>query len=114
MKETNYQTIHDEVMAQLLMTEWSITDYLGLDQAIQIVFNIYLTNDVLQGFGQDVKGVISVISSRYRISVIADGSSSWYQEREGICIYDNLDEDVNRILIALQAAITRMQFNQFG
>lgn len=111
MKETDYKAIHDEVETQLLMTSWLILDYVELDVAIQLVFNIYLTNDILKGFGQDIEGVISVISSRDRISTIAGGHSSFYKNDSPLCYYEQLDEDVNQILIVLQASIERMEYN---
>lgn len=110
MKVTNYEEIRKEVESQLITTDWLILDYLDLDDAILVVCNIYLTNDRLQGFGQDFRNAISVISSPTRISVIVEGSSSFYKQTFPICEYNDLDADIGQILIVLQAAMERYEY----
>lgn len=111
MKESDLNAVRQEVQDQLLQSNWSILEYVDLDDAIMLVSNIYFTSDRLKGFGQDVEGVISVISSRFRISVIIDEASSFWKDDEPICQYNNLDEDIGEILLCLQAAIERAEYN---
>lgn len=112
MKVTNYDSVRVEIEFQLTMTQWSILDYVELDTAILIVFNIYMMSSDCSGFGQDIDGVISVISSKDRISTIANGTSSFYKDDAPICQYNDLEDDINQILIVLQASIERMQSNE--
>lgn len=109
MKVSDLNQILTEATSQLMEEEWSILEYIDLPTAAIIVLNIYLTNDILNGFGQDVGGAISVISSTYRISTIANGHSSFYKSDLPICDYETLDVDIHEILFFIQTSIDRME-----
>lgn len=111
MKETDYSKIATEIENQLDSYDWLILDYVTNEVATQIVLGIYVTNDLMKGFGQNVPNVISIISSPDRISTIANGTSSFYKVEGGICLYESLPDDINTILITLEGSIARMQCN---
>lgn len=110
-KIQDYSQVHAEIESQLLAQEHSITDLIGHELAVLCILNIYYTNDVCNGFGQDFKNGISIVSSPQRISVIMQGSMSYYKSEISICLYNNLADDVESILIVLQTAIDRLQAN---
>lgn len=109
MKVNDLNQILTEATSQLTESEWSILEYVDLRTAAIMVLNIYLTNDILNGFGQDVGGAISVISSRYRIATIANRHHSYYKSEIPICDYEELDVDIHDILFCIQISIDRME-----
>lgn len=111
MKETDYSKIATEIESQLDSYDWLILDFVSNDVAVQVVLGIYITSDWIKGFGQDIPNTISIISSRDRISTIANGTSSYYKIEGGICLYESLSDDINSILVALEGSIARMQCN---
>ena len=87
MKITDYSVIQNEIQKQLLDQEWSIEEYLSEDVIVLAIANIYTTNDLVSGFGQDYTNSvalsgndswekISIISARDRISIILDSKIS--------------------------------------
>lgn len=109
MKVSDLNQILTEATSQLTEKEWSILEYVDLRTAAIMVLNIYLTNDILNGFGQDVGGAISVISSTYRIATIANRHHSYYKSELAICDYEELDVDIHEILFCIQTSIDRME-----
>lgn len=109
-KITDYSIIQAEIIAQLTETAYEIDALLGRELAVLVVTNIYMTNDVCVGFGQDFNQKISVISSRQRISMIVDGHSSFFKDDYPICQYIDLANDIHEILMIMQAAYDRIQW----
>lgn len=109
MKFTDLNQIYSEALAQLEGQEWAVLGYLSVEYAAWAVSAIYQTNDLDKGFGQDFEGSISIISSRRRISVIANGTSSYYKTSTPLCEYESLPEDIAEILMVLETAIQRME-----
>lgn len=109
-KIEDYNLVKEEIVNQLTKKEFAIDGLLGRQLAVLCVLNIYMTNDVCKGFGQDYHNKVSVISSQRRISVIVDRNSSMFQDDFPICQYEDLADDIHEILIILQAAYDRIQF----
>lgn len=109
-KVTDYSTVATEIDAQLDATAYEIDALLGREIATLCVLNIYMTNDLCTGFGQDFNQRVSIISSRQRISVIVDHHSSNFKDDFPLCQYVDLTDDVHEILMILQAAYDRIQF----
>lgn len=120
MKETDYSLIQQEISSQLLENDWTILEYLESDICIIAVCNIYTTNDLVTGFGQDYKyrdaetssngyKKLSIISNAERISIIADSKMSYYKADLPICGYESLEEDILNILVIIQAVFDRME-----
>lgn len=109
MKVTDYNEVWEEVETQLQVTEWSILNYVSLDVATMLVTNIYITSDIAKGFGQDIPDSLSVISSADRISVIANGCSSFFKSDGNMCLFESLSDDVEQILMILDAALVRIE-----
>jgi len=109
MKVSDLNQILTEATSQLMEQEWSILEYVDLSTAAIMVMNIYMMNDILNGFGQDVGGAISVISSTYRIATIANRHHSFYRCDLPICDYEELDVDIHEILLCIQTSIDRME-----
>lgn len=109
MKVSDLNQILTEATSQLTDEEWSILEYVDLSTAAIMVLNIYLTNDILNGFGQSVDETFTVISSTYRIATISNGHSSFYKSDYPICEYEELDVDIHEILFFIQTAIDRME-----
>lgn len=109
MKELDSSVILREIDSQMDATEWSIEDILGRNIARLAVMGIYYTNDLVKGYGQDFnQNQFSVISFRTGVSVIWEGKSSSIKESYSLCGYDNLEQDIQSILITIQAAIDRI------
>lgn len=114
MKENDVAKVVAEVTTQIEQTEWSVLDYITKEKAILAVSWIYMMADLTTGYGQDFLPDLSIISSPKRISVIHGRYSSMYDNGEDIVWYDDLAMDINQILICLQAAIERMEYNMNG
>lgn len=120
MKITDYNVIRNEIENQLLDQDWSIEDYLNESAIILAVANIYTTNDLMSGFGQDysngagaageeVYEKMSIISSRDRISIILDSRMSYYKSDVPICGYESLEEDISYIFVVIQTVLDRIE-----
>lgn len=107
-KVTDYNEIMNEVETQISQTDHSLTDYVGMETAKMIVANIYMANDTMKGFGQDIKAQLSVIASEKAIAVVHDGQMGCFRGKEPLCIYESLTDDISEILIVMQAAFDRM------
>lgn len=109
MKVLDLNEVINEVYSQLDETEWSLTDWVGRTLAATTVTNIYVTNDVCRGFGQDYKELeVSIISSPYRISLIMFDGATMVKSDETICGYESLKEDIHSILVNIQACFDRL------
>lgn len=111
MKVKDLNAIWTEAQRQVLMTEWDVRNYITDYQVVLAVFNIYMTNDIMKGFGQDFQHGFSIITSPTRCSVIGGETASFWKDSVQICGYDNLQEDIESILIILQAAVERWEEN---
>lgn len=120
MKITDYTVIQNAIQEQLLDQDWSIEDYLSETTIVLAVSNIYTTNDLMSGFGQDFSNSagamadevyrnMSIISSRDRISIILDSRMSYYKSDVPICGYESLDEDIAYIFMVIQLVLDRIE-----
>lgn len=120
MKITDYSVIQNEIQNQLLDQDWSIEDYLNEAAILLAVANIYTTNDLVSGFGQDFSNSegaageevyqnMSIISSRDRISIILDSRMSYYKSDVPICGYESLEEDIAYIFMVIQLVLDRIE-----
>ena len=120
MKEHDYNVIREEIALQIADSGNSLVEWIGVENTIMAVLNIYMSNDITTGFGQDyyvrndevdsenpIK--VSVISSPTRISIIIDDMSSYYRENEGVCVYNDLEDDIHEILMLIDAVIARIE-----
>ena len=111
MKEIDLNVVVEEVTKQINETDYDITEWCGLEVAAMIVTNIYVTNDIMSGFGQDLRELdISIISSEQRISLIFQGASTYVKKDTAICKYESLDEDVYTILVMIQACFDKLNW----
>lgn len=119
MKITDYTVIQNTILGQLLDQDWSIEDYLSETAIVLAISNIYTTNDLMSGFGQDFSKSVgasddevyqnmSIISSRDRISIILDSHMSYYKSDVPICGYESLDEDIAYIFMVIQLVLDRI------
>ena len=120
MKETDYSKIREEIASQLADNGNGLVEFIGVENTILCVMNIYLTNDITTGFGQDFAVEnpevdtqtplrVSVISSPTRISIIIDHHMSYYLEHEGVCVYESLEDDINEIFLLIQTTLDRIE-----
>lgn len=120
MKITDYTVIQNAIQEQLLDQDWSIEDYLSETTIVLAISNIYTTNDLMSGFGQDFSNSVgaladevyqnmSIISSRDRISIILDSRMSYYKSDVPICGYESLDEDIAYIFMVIQLVLDRIE-----
>ena len=107
-KVTNYATVQEAIERHLEAAEWSIEELIGHDMAVLAILNIYMANGVCKGFGQNFRNQVSIISSMRVIGIMIDRKSSYYRDNQNICLYDDLDDDINEILIVMQAAYDRI------
>ena len=119
MKSRDYNLITQAIQEVLESQEWSISNYLSPSDIEFMVANIYTTNDIAKGFGQDFhvldelgsespRRLISIISTPYRISVILDSQSSFYKADLPICGYASVAEDIENIFVIIQAVLDRI------
>lgn len=109
MKVTDLNEIRAAVAENLAQMGSELLDYLTLSEAIDCITMIYVTNDMMRGFGQDFIGNPSIISSPYRIGIIYQGRHSFYVVDGTICDYEDLDEDVDSIRVTIDAALARWE-----
>ena len=114
MKENDPTTIRNEIVSQL--EEKTCTQD---DNLVLCIMNVYLTNDITTGYGQEfalesnVPDMpppirVSVISSPTRISIIIEGHMSYYKQNDGLCLYDSLEDDITCIILTIQTAMDRL------
>lgn len=119
MKETDYSVILTAVENELQEQEWSIEEYLDATAIKLAVANIYTTNDMCSGFGQDYNlqnydststkpPTLSIISSQQRISIITPDGMSFYKSDLPICGYEDVTVDIHYIMIVIQAVFDRI------
>lgn len=119
MKITDYSVIQNAIQNQLLEQDWSIEEYLSETTIVLAISNIYTTNDLMSGFGQDFSNWVStacndvyekmsIISSRDRISIILGSRMSYYKSDVPICGYESLEEDIAYIFMIIQMVLDRI------
>lgn len=109
MKVTDLNEIRAAVVENLSQMGSDLLDYLTLDEALDCITMIYVTNNMMRGFAQDFIGNPSIVSSPYRIGIIYQGRHSFYKVDGTICDYEDLDEDVESIRVAIDAALARWE-----
>lgn len=120
MKIQDYSVIQNAIQNELLEQGWTIEEYLNEAAILLAVANIYTTNDLVSGFGQDfhktdgaggesVEEKISIISNRERISIIVDSRMSYYKSDVPICGYESLEEDIAYIFMIIQLVFDRIE-----
>lgn len=118
-KVTDYAVLQSVIQEELDLHDCDLEELIGSDLTNMCIANIYLTNDVCKGFGQDfmtVKSVYpygvekktSVISASQRISVITEIGMSYYKTDDTLCGYEDVHEDVANIIITIQAVLDRI------
>ena len=123
MKITDYETVRGQIADEIMENGCDLVEFIGVENTILAMFNVYMTNNLTTGFGQDYKVTenaimegdemhVSVISSPTRISIIIDGNMSYYKQDEGLCGYEDLSDDIANIRIVIDAVIARIQAGQ--
>lgn len=111
MKEMDLNVVAAEAARQIEQNDYDLTDWCGKQIAAMIVTNIYVTNDVMKGYGQDLSDLsLSVISSKHRISIIFFKTASMVKSDVPICGYESLEEDIYSILVHIQACFDRLDY----
>lgn len=119
MKENDPTAIRDEIVRQLEEKTCTLVDYIGYENLVLCIMNVYLTNDITTGYGQEfaldsnVPDMpppirVSVISSPTRISIIIEGHMSFYKQNDGLCLYDSLEDDIACIILTIQTTMDRI------
>jgi hypothetical protein len=109
MKVTDFNEVKAEVAQNLAEHGSTILDYLTLEEAVTCITLIYLTNDLVSGFGQDFVNNPTIISSPHRIAIIYQEHHSFYKSDLQICGYEDLTEDIDSIRTVLDAALARWE-----
>lgn len=118
-KVTDYAVLQQVIQEELDLHDCDLEELIGSDLTIMCITNIYLTNDVCKGFGQDfvtteqaypdgMETKTSVISASQRISIITDIGMSYYKTDDTLCGYEDVHEDVANIIIVIQAVLDRI------
>lgn len=109
MKEIDCKKICEVIEKQFQSESYELNYLIGDTLAEMVVLNIYLTNDWLKAHGQDLKDFsLSVISTRYRLSIIAGDKMSWGKLDVPICGYKDLEEDIKAICMMIQYVLDRL------
>lgn len=108
MKETDYNVVLAQVQTYIDENGCSLIQLVGKQTCVWLVTNIYMMTDVTCGYGQDVRSIVSVISSPKRISLIIPEGMSFYQARDNIISYEDLLEDVQSIATVIDFVYDRI------
>ena len=108
MKETDYNVVFAQVQTYIEENGCSLTQLVGDQTCAWLVSNIYMMMDVTCGYGQDVRNIVSVISSPKRISLIVPEGMSFYQAKENIIGYEDVLEDVQAIVTVIDFVYDRI------
>lgn len=109
MKELDSKKVIAEIERQLDATDYDLENLIGRSLTVMMVLNIYLTNDILDAYGQDLKELgVSIITTRFRCSIIIGKQMSWYKDDFPICEYYTLEQDIDSILSIIQTVIDRI------
>ena len=109
MKVTDYNVVLAAATKVLDRHTCLILDYLTMDEAAQCMTMIYLCSDLMDALTMDYAGNISVIASPYRIAILYLKHQSFYKGDTPICQYIDLADDMNEIVLRLDAALERWQ-----
>ena len=108
MKETDYNVVYAHVQNYIDENGCSLIQYVGSQTCAWLITNIYMMTDVTCGYGQDVRKIVSVISSPKRISLIIPEGMSFYQSKDNIVSYDDLLDDVQAIVTVIDFVYDRI------
>ena len=109
MKVTDYNVVLAAATNKLEKDTSLILDYLTIDEAAQCITMIYLCSDLMNAITMDYTGNISVIASPYRIAILYLKHQSFYKGDTPICLYNELEDDINEIALRLEAALERWE-----
>lgn len=109
MKVTDYNVVLAAATNKLEKDTCLILDYLTIDEAAQCMTMIYLCSDLMDAITMDYTGNISVIASPYRIAILYLKHQSFYKGDTPICLYNDLEDDINEIALRLEAALERWE-----
>lgn len=109
MKVTDYNVVLAAATNKLEKDTCLILDYLTIDEAAQCMTMIYLCSDLIGAITMDYTGNISVIASPYRIAILYLLHQSFYKSETPICLYEELEDDINEIALRLEAALERWE-----
>lgn len=109
MKVTDYNVVHAEATKKLKTDSSLILDYLTIDEAAQCMTMIYLCSDLMDAITMDYTGNISVIASPYGIAILYMKHLSFYKGDTPICLYNDLNKDINEIALRMDAALERWE-----
>lgn len=109
MKVTDYNVVLAAANNKLDKDTCLILDYLTIDEAAQCMTTIYLWADYMDSLTMNFTGNISVIASPYRIAILYLNHQSFYKDDTPICLYEDLAEDMDEIVLRMDAALERWQ-----
>lgn len=118
-KVTDYAQLQQVIQEELDLHDCDLEELIGSDLTMMCIANIYMTNDICKGFGQNFVTVesaypdgaetkTSIISARQRISIITDIGMSYYKTDYNLCGYEDVHVDVADIILVIQAVLDRI------
>ena len=108
-KLTDLNLIRDFARQEIEENGSELLEFLTMEDAANCLTMIYVTNDRTTGFAQDYENNISVLSSPTRIGIIWQGHHSYYKVGGKICLYNAIEDDMNEIRVAMDAALMRWE-----
>lgn len=119
MKSSTYSDIMVIIEEQLDNVAEELRELMGDDNLKAAILNIYMCSDLVYAFGQDYVmqdfsldtgqiGRISLISTRYSISLIIGNVSSSFKYDMQICLYVDMEDDIATIILVLNTAFDRL------
>lgn len=108
-KVTDLDVVYNAAYRALYNEGCVVLDYLTIEEAARAMTLIYVTNDMVTGFGQDYTNNIHILSSPTRIAIIYQGHHSYYKTDGNICQYEDLCEDIEAIRVTLDVALARWE-----
>ena len=108
MKETNLQLIYDTADSIVFETDPTISEFVSHNLLCYILTNIYLNTEFSKALTIHVKDEMTIITTETAVSMIWEESSTRYQLRQPIVLYEDLVDDLESILSCIDLCTNRL------
>ena len=108
MKVTNLQLIYDTADVLVFESDPTISEYVSHNLLCYILTNIYLNLEFSKTLTIHVKDEMTIITTETAVSMIWGESSTRYQLRQPLCLYEDLAADLVTILSCIDICTNRL------
>lgn len=108
MKETNLEVVSQTAYHIILEAEPAIGEFVPINLLCYILTNIYMNTEFSKALTIHVKDEMSIITTETAVSMIWGDSSTRYQLRQPIILYEDLTADLETILSCIDMCVNRL------